>query len=293
MLAVVAVLFGVWTGVQPHSFPSPLGPVAQLLEFPVDSIKQVEQYHVWVLGATGAGKTTLIRLLTREESPCGRSGFRHDTINITDWSVNVLSGSDANVRLSALSIMDTRGYADVSYGVEDLARDLLEHRTFQLNKILLVVKTDRLQRHTWDMLKAADYITDGTFATVLTDCDDTHASKLAVALEKEGVRHGAIVCYNERNLDARQQTREEILLTVLNSRFCDIATMQHSGIVSSLVEQLERLGKKHLKKYLWKALDRLAGADGMAALLWVGYCVLQWAAAQFSTHSKTDKNKGR
>ena len=77
--------------------------------------------------------------------------------------------------LTSLSLMDTRGYADVSYTQKELAVDLLGKRTHQHNKVILVIRNERLYKHTWDMLKATSKMTGGTFVSILTHCQEEQA----------------------------------------------------------------------------------------------------------------------
>ena len=82
-----------------------------------------DAYYVWLIGATGAGKTTPTRRITGGERVRGTAGFRHSTSEITEHQF--LNFDDPN--FASIRLMDTQGHADMEYTVDDFARDIYTH----------------------------------------------------------------------------------------------------------------------------------------------------------------------
>ena len=209
-----------------------------------------DAYYVWLIGATGAGKTTLARLLTGDKRVKGTAGFRHGTSEITEHQF--LDFDDPN--FVSIRLMDTRGYADMEYTVDDFARDIYTHPRYYRSKMLMVIKEERLYHHTIEMIKAASAVSGGEFTTVLTRCSQQGILEFRSVLKERGVAHGKVLCYhlyesNEADVWA------QIMTAVRSDKFLEIERLHKASMITRSATALDKV----LWKYLGKLLKHAAG----------------------------------
>lgn len=231
----------------------------------------IDKYHVWLVGPTGAGKTTLAGLLSGG-LVTGKGGFMHDTVKISAYPGLFMSGPEYAAELVQMDVMDTRGYMDTEYTVHDLQHDLFHHSsTFYRSKIVMVIKEERMYKETLTMLQQASALSNGSFVTVISLCSDEKRSvaDLRGVMTKNGIPHGAITCYNKYT-DGSYDTgadraapvvkRNELMGVIHSSPFVDIRSLYRYSIVTRMFQRLDAL----TLDFCNAALGSWGGLVGMA-----------------------------
>jgi len=226
-------------------------------------VSHVEKLYVWIIGVTGAGKTTLVGLLTGGKV-IGRAGFKHDTIEISEYPAHAVFGSSqaGNLEFISYSIMDTRGYMDAEYTPDIMMTDLVRYPRFHRSKIVIVIKQERLYKLQYDFLKQASKTMKGNLTVVLTFCDQ-HGIQDFIQLMKEqniGIAEDRVVCFHL--YESNKKSSKELIFKAINkSPFVDIDDLYYEVRRDGIIATWTRLAHRFLKEKSGQLIGWAFGLD--------------------------------
>jgi len=200
------------------------------------NFRRFDAFHLWLLGVTGSGKSTLAGVLSRNASYTGFAGFSHDTLEITQLDTMVWNVPNRTV--TAIYIMDTRGFMDADYTVENLQNDVYNHSKYHQSKVAIVVKQERLTRMHFDFLRDAAGAL-GPLSVVLTGCTAAGVDDFRSIMGEQRIPLLHVMCYHQW-VDDKDAKRKEILEHFINAPRVDVDGWYRRGIFLEILAFVER-----------------------------------------------------
>jgi len=229
-------------------------------------------FHLWLLGVTGSGKSTLAGLLSGNSSHVGSAGFKHHTLEITQLTAMVFDQGQHSI--TGIRIMDTRGFMDVEYSVENLQSDVYSYSKFHPSKVAVVVKQERLTRMHFDFLQdAAEAL--GPLSVVLTGCTSGGVQEFERLMHDRNVPLLSVLCYHHW-LDDKPVKRREILQYFLNASYVDIDRWYKHGLVMKVLQAAEQKAYRLAKSLLGSNWLAEAASQFWNILIVLAPCIASW-----------------